>query len=84
MTSLSFNWNDTYIASGAANGDIILYNVVTAHGSQPMTTPDTQVGQLVVVVVVVVVVVIYCNIVNKTDLARTQQDIIYNTWTRCS
>ena len=43
ITSLQFNWNDTVIASGADNGDIVVYNVVTAMGSSPLRAPKTQV-----------------------------------------
>ncbi|XP_048585138.1 protein NEDD1 [Nematostella vectensis] len=42
VSCLQFNWNDTSIASGSVDGNILLHNVVTAQVSQPLRQPKTQ------------------------------------------
>lgn len=44
VSSVQFNWNDTYVASGSEKGEIILYNVATGMDFAPMITPRVQVG----------------------------------------
>ena len=43
MSCLTFNWNDTAIASGSVNGDILLHNVMTGQASDPLRLSKTQV-----------------------------------------
>lgn len=42
VTCLSFNYNDTYTASGSEMGHIILHNVVTGQSSSPLIAPEAQ------------------------------------------
>ncbi|XP_033647382.1 protein NEDD1-like [Asterias rubens] len=42
VTCAIFNWNDTYIASGSASGEILLHNVVSGQASSPLIAPKTQ------------------------------------------
>ncbi|XP_013386003.1 protein NEDD1 [Lingula anatina] len=42
VSCLSFNWNDTYMASGSESGQIVLHNAVTGQASSPLVTPKTQ------------------------------------------
>ncbi|XP_072025413.1 protein NEDD1-like [Amphiura filiformis] len=42
VTCVTLNWNDTYMASGASNGDIILHNVVSGQASSALLTPKVQ------------------------------------------
>ena len=43
MSCLTFNWNDTAIASGSVNGDILLHNVMTGQASDALRLSKTQV-----------------------------------------
>lgn len=43
MSCVAFNWNDTSIASGSVNGDILLHNVMTGQASDPLRLAKTQV-----------------------------------------
>ena len=43
MSCVTFNWNDTSIASGSVNGDILLHNVMTGQASDPLRLAKTQV-----------------------------------------
>ena len=40
----TFNHNDTTIASGSANGDVFLHNVVSGAYTGPLKLPQTQVS----------------------------------------
>ncbi|XP_064615225.1 protein NEDD1-like [Liolophura sinensis] len=42
VTSVQFNWNDTYIASGSDSGEIILHSVVTGQSCSPLVAPNSQ------------------------------------------
>ncbi|XP_020615589.1 protein NEDD1-like [Orbicella faveolata] len=42
VSCLTFNWNDTAIASGSVNGDILLHNVMTGQASDPLRLSKTQ------------------------------------------
>ncbi|XP_050413244.1 protein NEDD1 [Patella vulgata] len=42
ITSLAFNWNDAYIASGSRSGDIILHNLLTGQSGSPLRAPKVQ------------------------------------------
>ncbi|XP_038067720.1 protein NEDD1-like isoform X2 [Patiria miniata] len=42
VTYTTFNWNDTYIASGSASGEILLHNVVSGQASSPLLAPKAQ------------------------------------------
>ncbi|XP_033120347.1 protein NEDD1-like [Anneissia japonica] len=42
INCVRFNWNDTYLASGSANGEIYLHNVVSGIASKPLVSPGTQ------------------------------------------
>ncbi|XP_031562509.1 protein NEDD1-like [Actinia tenebrosa] len=42
VSCLTFNHNDTTIASGALDGNILLHNVVTGQASSPLRQPNTQ------------------------------------------
>ena len=43
VSCLTFNWNDTSIASGSVNGDILLHNVISGQASDPLRLVKTQV-----------------------------------------
>jgi len=43
VSCLTFNWNDTTIASGALDGNILLHNVVTGQASAVLRQQKTQV-----------------------------------------
>lgn len=42
VSCVAFNWNDTSIASGSVNGDILLHNVMTGQASDPLRLAKTQ------------------------------------------
>lgn len=42
VNCVTFNWNDTNIASGTTNGDILVHNVSTTLTSTPLRLPQTQ------------------------------------------
>ncbi|XP_059157932.1 protein NEDD1-like isoform X2 [Physella acuta] len=42
VSSVRWNWNDTYIALGSESGEIVLYNVVTGQASSPLMPSSTQ------------------------------------------
>ncbi|XP_070558499.1 protein NEDD1-like [Ptychodera flava] len=42
VTCVTVNFNDTYIASGSANGDIILSNVISGQSFSPLRAPKVQ------------------------------------------
>lgn len=42
VSCLTFNWNDTSIASGSVNGDILLHNVISGQASDPLRLVKTQ------------------------------------------
>ena len=44
VTCVTYNYNDSYVASGAENGDILLNNVTTGQGCAPLRAPKVQVG----------------------------------------
>ena len=43
VSCVTFNWNDTSIASGSVNGDILLHNVISGQASDPLRLTKTQV-----------------------------------------
>ena len=43
VSCVTFNWNDTSIASGSVNGDILLHNVISGQASDPLRLAKTQV-----------------------------------------
>lgn len=43
VSCVTFNWNDTSIASGSVNGDILLHNVISGQASDPLRLVKTQV-----------------------------------------
>ncbi|XP_072181527.1 protein NEDD1-like [Diadema setosum] len=42
VTCVVFNWNDTYLSSGSASGEILVHNVVSGQPGTPMVTPSGQ------------------------------------------
>lgn len=42
VSCVTFNWNDTSIASGSVNGDILLHNVISGQASDPLRLAKTQ------------------------------------------
>ncbi|XP_022080950.1 protein NEDD1-like [Acanthaster planci] len=42
VTCTTFNWNDTYVASGSASGEILLHNVVSGQASSPLLAPKLK------------------------------------------
>lgn len=42
VSCVTFNWNDTSIASGSVNGDILLHNVISGQASDPLRLVKTQ------------------------------------------
>ncbi|XP_071961127.1 protein NEDD1-like [Antedon mediterranea] len=42
VNCVRFNWNDTYLASGSANGEIYLHSVVSGVAIKPLVSPGTQ------------------------------------------
>ena len=46
VNSVTFNWNDTNIASGTSEGDIYIHSVSTTQTSAPLRLPKTQVPVL--------------------------------------
>ncbi|XP_006812933.1 LOW QUALITY PROTEIN: protein NEDD1-like [Saccoglossus kowalevskii] len=42
VTCIAVNFNDTYIASGATNGNILLNNVITGQCFSPLTLPNAH------------------------------------------
>ncbi|ESO84367.1 hypothetical protein LOTGIDRAFT_236321 [Lottia gigantea] len=42
VTSVAFNWNDAYIASGSKSGEIILHNLITGQSGAPLKAPKVQ------------------------------------------
>jgi hypothetical protein len=47
VNCVTFNWNDTNIASGTTNGDILVHNVSTTLTSTPLRLPQTQVKHVI-------------------------------------
>ncbi len=43
VNCVTFNWNDTNIASGTTNGDIFVHSVSTTLTSTSLRLPETQV-----------------------------------------
>ncbi|PIK60084.1 hypothetical protein BSL78_02989 [Apostichopus japonicus] len=39
---ITFNWNDTHIASGSSSGEILIHNVVSGQSGTPLMTPAGQ------------------------------------------
>ncbi|KAL8620366.1 hypothetical protein ACOMHN_012991 [Nucella lapillus] len=42
VSTVRYNWNNSYIASGSETGEIILHNTLTGQSSSPLVAPSVQ------------------------------------------